>query len=614
MKNWKTSFVAIGLARVSSAFFVFPEDVNGEALTEAYGIGSACFAALNSTIDCDPATVAKVHKPDDVYWTADDVEALCTASCRADITSWVSKANTACDGDTMPVGGMIMSAKFLPLVYQHGFNVACLESSDGENCVQQSYDWQGSFARSYPPDYCANSDMNAPECSDPDFDISEVTSEDRSVVTLYPDSLKCSDCFVHLWRLRLEDPLLGRNNSYTPYLETEFESLQSACSTTVAATIPQETMVKGTQTIPAGAPSPTPKPCNGQVVDAPSSLTCQALAEKYNVPLGAAYGATGGDEVEADCAITETAACLPKACELLTLEGPDIWQVTCESIAASNNITINQFLAWNPTRLGECDEFGYGETVCIGPPGGTYTLPPPISNPSGTGGYHTTATPAVPTQPGAIDKCGLYYIVTGTDTCESISLRYGLTLEEFLSYNTDVLPSCSNLWLDYSVCVAPVTPLPTSTNGKCGPSHGDTTCEGSGFGDCCSREGKCGSGEEYCSYENCASGKCFEKNISPDGTCGGVGTGYTCPGSQFGDCCSTAGYCGSSSEYCGPGNCSAGFCDPNVGGKTPDGTCGPEYAGNYTCTGTQFGACCSAYGFVSTLMLKPNSAYEEDIN
>ena len=43
--------------------------------------------------------------------------------------------------------------------------------------------------------------------------------------------------------------------------------------------------------------------------------------------------------------------------------------------------------------------------------------------------------------------------------------------------------------------------------------------------------------------------------ISPDGSCGG---GYTCVGSTFGDCCSRNGYCGTSIDYCGTG-CKAEF-------------------------------------------------------
>ncbi|KAF2742941.1 carbohydrate-binding module family 18 protein, partial [Sporormia fimetaria CBS 119925] len=41
--------------------------------------------------------------------------------------------------------------------------------------------------------------------------------------------------------------------------------------------------------------------------------------------------------------------------------------------------------------------------------------------------------------------------------------------------------------------------------------------------------------------------------LSPDGTCGGH-NGYVCPDSGFGDCCSQYGWCGSDpSGHCGAG-------------------------------------------------------------
>ncbi|RMZ12105.1 hypothetical protein D0864_00802 [Hortaea werneckii] len=51
-------------------------------------------------------------------------------------------------------------------------------------------------------------------------------------------------------------------------------------------------------------------------------------------------------------------------------------------------------------------------------------------------------------------------------------------------------------------------------------------------------------------------------NISPNGLCGPdqerARTGYTCLGSQFGDCCSQYGFCGSTDAYCGSG-CLEGY-------------------------------------------------------
>ncbi|KAK8108643.1 polysaccharide deacetylase [Apiospora sp. TS-2023a] len=128
--------------------------------------------------------------------------------------------------------------------------------------------------------------------------------------------------------------------------------------------------------------------------------------------------------------------------------------------------------------------------------------------------------------------------------------------------------------------------------------------------------------------------------VSPDGACG---TGVTCQGSQFGNCCSQNGWCGASIDYCG-GGCQAQFgtcsapdntlpADSPIppttsptrlpsgpGAGVPDsplttttkttptsaapaptstkkvsveGDCG----GDITCVGSGFGDCCSAHGW-----------------
>src|SRR5690242_6883994 len=53
--------------------------------------------------------------------------------------------------------------------------------------------------------------------------------------------------------------------------------------------------------------------------------------------------------------------------------------------------------------------------------------------------------------------------------------------------------------------------------------------------------------------------------VSPDGSCGGTNK-YTCQGSEFGNCCSQYGWCGSSDAHCKAGcNSAFGTCS----GSTP---------------------------------------------
>ncbi|KAH7233139.1 hypothetical protein BKA59DRAFT_407440 [Fusarium tricinctum] len=128
-----------------------------------------------------------------------------------------------------------------------------------------------------------------------------------------------------------------------------------------------------------------------------------------------------------------------------------------------------------------------------------------------------------------------------------------------------------------------------STDGFCGKNG--KTCKGSTFGDCCSAEGYCGKDDGHCDA-GCQSkfGSCnAETNISTDGFCGK--NGKTCKGSTYGDCCSAQGYCGKDA-HCDAGCQTAfGTCKADSDKVSTDGRCG-AFNGK-TCKGSTFGECCS---------------------
>lgn len=95
-----------------------------------------------------------------------------------------------------------------------------------------------------------------------------------------------------------------------------------------------------------------------------------------------------------------------------------------------------------------------------------------------------------------------------------------------------------------------------STDGSCGPKNKGTICEGTSFGDCCSEYGSCGSSELHCGT-GCVSGECIKNGTSTNGRCGIGFLGATCKGTSYGDCCSREGWCGSAEGHCGVG-CQSG--------------------------------------------------------
>lgn len=81
--------------------------------------------------------------------------------------------------------------------------------------------------------------------------------------------------------------------------------------------------------------------------------------------------------------------------------------------------------------------------------------------------------------------------------------------------------------------------------------------------------------------------------ISTDATCG---TGLTCQGSTFGNCCSQAGWCGSTTDYCGTG-CQSAF-----------GTCGTTSAASTSVAAKAVSSVSSAQSSKSSATAKSSSS------
>jgi len=407
-----------------------------------------------------------------------------------------------------------------------------------------------------------------------------------------------------MWRQRLLNPFLQDGRS-TTYMLEQYQAIQKNCSMNLPLTTSSSTLfvslaytsVSGEVTASPTTSGSTPAAttCVGQMIDPPQTgefVDCLKLAEDYKVPLGDIYKATGDPMCQFN-----TTICLPRSCE-----GEVIWDgQSCAQLAAQYssdklNVTELMFLSWNPNIVGDCTRLKPGQRVCSRPPGGQFVPTGVIYAPTAAGSYYSTASAPVPTRTGTTENCGLYHSVVSGDTCNSVALRYGIKFETIRDLNTIIDDTCTNLWLEYAICVAPVTQAPKSSDGTCGPGANHATCEGTAFGSCCSTSGYCGSSDDYCGAGNCASGACSgdSTGVTTDGTCNPT---ISCNNPSFGPCCSTSGYCGSTSDYCGPGNCYSGACDANEGGLSTDGSCGPNFAGNKICTGTQFGTCCSNYGY-----------------
>lgn len=568
-----------------------------DALIAGLALSSTCLAALNATVNCDENAINLLGSGADIhYWTTSDVNILCTSDCVSSLSSWQSNVETVCGDQTTIQAGVIVLATALPLSFTYNAGLVCLQDSASNWCFLDSQTWQGSDYIRYDPAMCfSNGDDNstvALQCADPDFDVNDITSDMAAMTNIYDPELFCNECFLELYRQRLLNPWLPISN-FTDYLIDQFDLIQGNCSTTLPYSTSSSTLYVGTATATTtsgsvtttGSSSTATATCLGQVVQPLANwLTCNNLCDTYNISTGDARVVTADYACYFDQAL-----CLPLPCEIDT-----VWdQPSCDELAqrysnSTYTVTTGQFLSWNTNIQGSCTGIAPGQRVCKSAPGGTFPKPnATITAPGATGAatFYTAATAAYPTQSGTISECGEYYLAVSGDDCSTIDLRFGLNFSQLQEYNTYLNSDCLNLWLNYDVCVAPVTPQTVSTDGTCPPG---VTCVGSGFGDCCSPFGYCGSTATYCVSTN--------GTATQDGTCGPDNGGTICT-PQFGSCCSIYGFCGNGTDYCGAGNCYSGSCDTDNGGPSTNGECGPNFAGNKTCTGTQFGTCCSVSGF-----------------
>lgn len=306
-----------------------------------------------------------------------------------------------------------------------------------------------------------------------------------------------------MWRQRLQRPFLPQSDS-TQYLLEQYDNIQQNCSVNVPVTTMSSTLLIQTSAVPTStslitssaastisSSSAATVTCIGQTVQPITNGFCQNTTQDYGVTTGDLIAATQDSIL---CRSNQT-ICLPLPCEGEVIYNSE----SCDAMAASLsnstfNVTTQMFLSWNPNILGDCSALAIGQRVCTSPPGGYYIPTGVIYAPSAASEYYATATANEPTQSGSVAACGAYYDVVSGDTCNEITLRFGINFTMLQELNTYLNSDCTNLWLNYAVCVAPVTAPPPSTDGNCGPSYGHATCTGTNFGSCCSIAGKCGDG------------------------------------------------------------------------------------------------------------------------
>ncbi|KAI1115301.1 carbohydrate-binding module family 50 protein [Nemania sp. NC0429] len=135
---------------------------------------------------------------------------------------------------------------------------------------------------------------------------------------------------------------------------------------------------------------------------------------------------------------------------------------SCDAIAASHGITLNQFLTWNPKAGPTCTGLWASTYACVSviDNGGATTTT--TAKPTTTAPGNGISTPQ-PTQPSMVDNCDAFYFVQADDSCDTIAASHGISLQQFITWNPKAGATCTGLWANAYACVSIIGQSPGST-------------------------------------------------------------------------------------------------------------------------------------------------------
>ncbi|KAJ3496106.1 hypothetical protein NLG97_g2910 [Lecanicillium saksenae] len=134
--------------------------------------------------------------------------------------------------------------------------------------------------------------------------------------------------------------------------------------------------------------------------------------------------------------------------------------------------------------------------------------------------------------------------------------------EKLFMLNPSLGGDCSKIKYNTPYCTDGFLEPLRAHDGFCGPPHKNATCIGVDLGPCCNSETwTCGKTLHDCARGVCYEGACWgHKRFTTDGTCGSQNQDRKCAG-KWGDCCSIDGKCGTGPDFCGIEKCQSGNCE-----------------------------------------------------
>lgn len=451
---------------------------------------SACLAAFNLTLNCDPSVQMLSYDLDRLEFTEASLTTLCKSSCLSSLLALDSAVSSACGDYDIEFNGAFLSATQTVDLFLYKYNMSCLADSEGSFCllVEETWDvgslnssgtatWPMFTNKTYPdfdnsPDGSPREDVDGNLIDDSDaspvfqsYGLElDLTGQDyyQDGILLnreghgwpealeydeYPLEIQCSECFLAQYRFGIESQW---GEVYDEVSDQVWNNIQANCNLDWELSPANNLSTWATNLGSALTWSYNPT-CDQTVVYAPSSdagyTTANDLALSNNVPTAALISLNAISWN----AVSHGSYCAPEPCQVAVINQT----TSAQNYVASNpGISETQFWAWN--NYMDSRNLITGEVVCVGPPGGAYSpivLPPTtttVSIPTPTGSVVPAPTQTVD---GTTSQCYKWYVVKAGDGCWEIDQQYGITLDYFRSLNKYVDENCDNIWPDYAYCV-----------------------------------------------------------------------------------------------------------------------------------------------------------------
>ncbi|KAJ5907679.1 hypothetical protein N7495_000361 [Penicillium taxi] len=312
------------------------------------------------------------------------------------------------------------------------------------------------------------------------------------------------------------------------------ESQVSSCSTsgysaTYTPTSTASSIVSASATVTASRCNTTNP--DQTVYKVESGDTCVSISAAQNVSTSALINLNSLD-IGCTHIVAGAEICLPDVCEIHRVQETDTIDKIVDSL--SRQVSVPQFVAWNANlnsvQSSENLTAITGKYIYASPPG-TLTLPDTLALKPATTAIYVNLVYNI-TEDDLTDEMYEYqawmseyervcYLPTN-GTFPTVGFNFSITLTDDSSVGSSTMFTSSQTASPHA--------SPTATTAISTTTTSTTTAVTSP-----------------------------SSTISENGLYGVSSSGWTCLGSQFGDCCSNYGYCGSSSDYCSSANCDAQY-------------------------------------------------------